>query len=234
MNFDVIVLAGGFGTRLQSVVSDVPKPMAPINGKPFLHYLLQSITKHNPSKIILAVGYKHESIINYFGNNFNDIPIEYVIETSPLGTGGAIKSAFTKVDAKLALVLNGDTFFDINISDVIQFHEKEDTDITICLRHIDNAARYGTVLLNGDRIIHFNEKTELAEEGDINAGIYLFNTNCFIKENLPEVFSIEKDFFEKQIENFKIRGFVSSAYFIDIGIPDDYKRAQHDFAAFKY
>ena len=113
---DAIILAGGMGTRLKKVVSDIPKPMAPVAGKPFLYYIFDWLRKYPVEKIILSVGYKAESITEYFGNSVFDIPVEYVVEKNPLGTGGAVKFAFERTDGDDVLILNGDTWFPVDIS----------------------------------------------------------------------------------------------------------------------
>ena len=142
MKTPVIILAGGFGTRLSAVVKDLPKPMANINGKPFLHYIFQSLQRQNIENVILSVGYKHEIIQDYFQDNYLGIAIKYAIETEPLGTGGAIKHAFSFVDDD-AFVLNGDTFFDVDLSKL----RNDKSDLSIALKPMKNFDRYGTVEL---------------------------------------------------------------------------------------
>ena len=165
-----IILVGGMGTRLQSVVKDVPKPMADINGKPFLEYLMQNMLNFGTTEFILCTGYKHEVIIDYFKDNFKGIPVKYSIEEELLGTGGAIKQAFDMFEIDNAIVLNGDTFVKMDYAKFYQkmFGEK----LGLSLKYVNNASRYGLVKTLQDRVIEFTEKKDTDEEGFINAGIY--------------------------------------------------------------
>lgn len=219
---EAIILAGGFGTRLQSVVSDVPKPMAPVNGIPFLEYILKLLKKHGFNRIIMAVGYKSEVIINYFGNKYLDMEILYSNEDYPLGTGGCIKKALELVSDEYVYIINGDTYFDVNLSNM-----KTKKDIMIACKYMSNFDRYGKVIIENNRIVKFQEKMP-NQTGYINGGIYLFKKNIFDGFNLNEKFSLEVDFFEKYINELYIEPFLSDDYFIDIGIPDDYKKFQED------
>jgi D-glycero-alpha-D-manno-heptose 1-phosphate guanylyltransferase len=231
-----VILAGGFGTRLQSVVSNIPKPMAPINDLPFLHYQLNYLKHFGIKNVIFSVGYLAENIKNYFGNNFNELEIEYVLEKTPLGTGGGIRLALQQSEENLVLVLNGDSFFDINLNQFYNYHINEDAQISLALREVDDASRYGTIVKNEhNTIISFQEKNNLSQPGIINGGVYIIDSSLYLKHTPAEKnFSIEKDFFEKQLSNLSIKGFQFNGYFIDIGIPEDYQKAQHDFERFIY
>jgi D-glycero-alpha-D-manno-heptose 1-phosphate guanylyltransferase len=219
----VIILAGGFGTRLSAVVKDLPKPMANINGKQFLHYIFKALQQQNISTIILSVGYKHEIIQDYFQDNYLGIAIKYAIEEEPLGTGGAIKHAFRLVDDD-AFVLNGDTFFDVYLSKL----KNDKSDLFIALKPMKNFDRYGTVELNtAKRIISFNEKKH-CKSGLINGGVYYLRKSLFDKIHAPTKFSFEKDILEKHVLDLHFDGIIFDSYFIDIGIPEDYEKAQKD------
>ncbi len=233
---EVVILAGGFGTRLQTVVNNVPKPMAPINGKPFLDYLLKYVSYYGIKKVVLSVGYLSEKIIAHYGSNYNGLEIAYAIEKEPLGTGGGIKKALEQCTSSEVLVLNGDSFFDINLRSFYNAHSDALSDCSLTLRHLSNAARYGTITLDEfDLIEDFKEKNGEDKAGIINAGVYIVNRQTYNEETPKHKnFSIEKDFFEKKINKLKIHGFTYNGYFIDIGIPEDYKKAQHDFETFKY
>ncbi len=221
---DTIILAGGKGTRLQEVVSDVPKPLAPINNKPFLDLIIEKLLKDKKiSKIILSVGYKKELIISYYKKN----NIIFSEENSPLGTGGAVKKAFSLTSTKEILVLNGDTLVAFSISDFLHFHKKKSSDITILYKNEKNIDRYGCLNINkhSQKIISFNEKTKRSE-GNINAGAYIFNKNIFNDFKIPSVFSLEVDFFPKIIEQKNIYGFQVHSSFLDIGTKQSYFQAQ--------
>lgn len=225
---EAIILAGGCGTRLSTIIKEIPKPMADINGKPFLSYLLSYLIKHKVSKIILSVGYKYDKIRDFFGSKYENLDIEYVIEDKPLGTGGAIKKALKQVKGNEVIVLNGDTFFNVNLENLIYFHHNRCSMLTIAVKPIRNFNRYGTVILIEDKIIGFEEKS-LKEFGYINGGIYVINKNVFRNHDQIDSFSFETDFLYKHISDINSFAFISNNYFIDIGIPEDYKRAQQEF-----
>ena len=217
-------MAGGFGTRLSSVVKDVPKPMAPINDKPFLHYIFKELQHQNIQQVVLSVGHLKEVIQDFFFYNYLGISIQYAVENEPLGTGGGIKNAFSLVDDD-AFVLNGDTYFDIELLKL----KNEQTDISIALKPMFEFDRYGTVELNNESsIISFNEKKYCAH-GLINGGIYYFKKSLFDKIETAKKFSFEKDILEKHLSDLNIQGKVFDNYFIDIGIPEDYEKAKIDF-----
>jgi D-glycero-alpha-D-manno-heptose 1-phosphate guanylyltransferase len=231
-----VILAGGFGTRLQSVVRDVPKPMAPVNGTPFLTFQLRFLKHYGIQKVIMAVGYLADVIIAHYGSSFEGIAIHYVHEHSPLGTGGGIRFALDKCEEDDVLVLNGDSFFDIDLNKFVTLHDENLVAASLALRKVDDASRFGTIeLASGCRISGFREKDGAAKPGLINGGIYVLNKNIFMQNTPAEgKFSIEKDFFEKQASRMPLCGFEFDGFFIDIGVPEDYKKAQHDFERFKY
>ena len=231
---EAIILAGGLGTRLRSVVKDIPKPMAKINNKPFLEYLFKYLSFHNVEHIILAVGYKSNTIKEYFENNFKNLSITYSEEKELLGTGGAIKQALEFTNSKDILILNGDTFFDIDLENFYKFHKSKNSKLTLALKEMYNFDRYGVIEINANyRITAFLEK-KYRNKGLINGGFYLLNKKFFLSLNLPKKFSFEKDFIEKYFRDFNFYGIPFDSYFIDIGIPEDYERAKRDFKEFKY
>ena len=219
---EAIILAGGFGTRLSTVVSDVPKPMAPIKGRPFLEYLLDDLNEKGINRIILAVGYKKEIIKSHFKEKYKNIDIVYSDEDIPLGTGGAIKKALTLTKDEDIFIINGDTFFDVDLKEMYQFHKKNSSKLTLAIKDMEKFDRYGSLILEEDKIIKFEEKKYI-DKGYINGGIYLIDKNLLIQEK-KESFSFEKEILENK--NFQIEkyGYKSEGYFIDIGIPEDYYR----------
>lgn len=224
---EAIILAGGLGTRLKGVVSDIPKPMAPINGIPFLKYLLEDVCQYGIKRIILAVGYKWEVIQEYFGDEFMGMEIIYAIEHEPLGTGGGIKNAMQHLNHSDFFLLNGDTFFKVNLRDLETHYSTNQSDLCLSLKAMTNFDRYGTVTLKGNQIIAFQEKKQMAE-GLINGGVYVLNTKIFDLAKDRKKFSFEMDIMEYGLEQYKVHGFISDSYFIDIGIPEDYLQAQLD------
>lgn len=230
MKFDVIILAGGLGTRLAAVVSDVPKPMAPVAGKPFMDHILYRLPLKHVGHIIFAVGHKSDKIEAYYGHDYQDIPIRYSEEKEPLGTGGAIGKALHLMTQDTALILNGDTYFDVNYESFWQQHSMGQSPITIALKQMPFPDRYGTVLLESDTIVRFQEKQSNLPTGLINGGSYWVNKS--IIELLPstEKYSFENEVLEPFVERHLVQGYVSEGLFIDIGIPTDYERAQTIFA----
>lgn len=217
-----IVLAGGLGTRLRSVVQDLPKPMAPINGKPFLAFVLEYLKKQGIIEIILSVSYKHELIQEYFKDEFHGMKIHYNIEKELLGTGGAIKDALKFVRNE-AYVLNGDTFFDIDLKKLVLNGSK----ICIALKQMQNFDRYGTVNIDEQGIVTSFEEKVFKKQGLINGGIYLLRKDIFDEFDSEKKFSFE-EFLQENYKSLKIQTQIFGDYFIDIGIPNDYKRFAND------
>jgi len=230
MKIDVIILAGGLGTRLASVVSDVPKPMAPVAGEPFLEQILKKLPTEHIAQIILAVGYKYEKIKEHYGSAYNGVPLVYSIEEEPLGTGGGIGLALQKTNAEHTLILNGDTFFDVNLEELIQVHNNEKALLTLALKQVESPDRYGTVLLEGRTIVRFQEKQVGLATGLINGGVYLAGRELITQLPEAEKYSFETEVLEAKVGTGSIKGYISQGLFIDIGIPTDYERAQTIFA----
>ncbi|MDD5372763.1 MAG: nucleotidyltransferase family protein [Sulfurimonas sp.] len=227
---EVIILAGGFGTRLQSVVKDVPKPMADINKKPFLEYLLQYLSKYDITNIVISVGYKQDVIKAYFKSEYKGIPLSYSCEDEPLGTGGAIKKALSLItdNAKNVLVINGDTFFEVDLAELEKTNNKFEADITISLKEMRNFDRYGAVKVESGIVKKFEEK-KFYHKAYINGGVYMIKKSIFDKLPTLSKFSFE-EFLENNLSNMKVCSYVSNnSYFIDIGIPSDYEKAKTDF-----
>lgn len=202
--------------------------MAPINDIPFLDYQFNYLITQGIGEVFLSVGHQSEVIKEHYGNQYQSLKINYINEPEPLGTGGAIRLAFKNIDTENLLVLNGDTMFPININDLIVFHQTKKADCTIALKPLKNFERYGAVETDEEsRITAFHEK-KLVAEGQINAGVYLLNGNVFMKHCAEEKFSIEKDFFEAKVNELNFYGFSTDTYFIDIGIPEDYQKAQKE------
>ncbi|EAH7515120.1 nucleotidyltransferase family protein [Campylobacter coli] len=213
-----IVLAGGLGTRLKSVVQDLPKPMAPINEKPFLAFVLEHLKKQGITEIILSVSYKYELIQEYFKDEFYGMKIHYNIEKELLGTGGAVKDALKLVKNEV-YVLNGDTFFDIDLKKLVLNGSK----ICIALKQMQNFDRYGTVNVDEQGIVTSFEEKVFKKQGLINGGIYLLKKDIFDEFSLEKKFSFE-EFLQENYKSLKIQTQIFDDYFIDIGIPEDYKK----------
>ncbi|MEO8887350.1 MAG: nucleotidyltransferase family protein [Mucilaginibacter sp.] len=221
---EAIILAGGLGTRLRDIVKDIPKPMAPINGTPFLHYIFEWLSNFPVNNVTLSIGYKADVIFNHFNTNYKGISIKYATENKPLGTGGAIKYALSKTVEDNVLIVNGDTYFPIDVNRFADFHQNNKSDISIALKHMTDFDRYGSVKILNNKIISFNEKQHL-REGLINGGIYIVNKKAINFNSLPDVFSFEAEVLEKCVHYGSINGMIFNDTFIDIGVPEDYKKA---------
>ena len=225
-----IILAGGLGTRLRSVVSDIPKCMAPVAGNPFLYYVIEHLKSQGIDNFIFSLGYKHAMIEAWLKKVYPGLYIQLAIEEEPLGTGGAVKLACSLATQKNILLVNGDTLFKLDIRKLLNFHDNHGADCTVSLKPMQNFNRYGVVEINKDHsIISFKEKQEYAA-GLINAGVYALTVADFLNEALPQKFSFETGYLESLYAQRKMFGVVQDEYFIDIGIPEDYERAGRDLA----
>lgn len=223
-----IILAGGLGTRLKSISNNTPKPLMPINDKVFLDYPIHQLKKYKINNIYLSVGFNYELITEYFKNT----DLKYIIEDEPLGTGGAIKKALSQIpDFENIIILNGDTFFDVDYDKLIDLHLKNQSDITIVSKMVLNPHRYGTMEVDNNKVFKFNEKQEISE-GIINCGIYVINKSILKYFPESEKFSFEKEILEAQTCKLNISTLVSDSYFIDIGIPEDYNKSLTELPQF--
>jgi len=227
---EAIVLAGGFGTRLASRLDGVPKPMAPVAGRPFLEIPLTQLRCAGCARVLLSVGHLHNVIQDYFGSAFDGMSIDYVIESVPLGTGGAIRLALAKATEESVLVLNGDTFLSADFAGMLRFHAAEAATVTIAVIHQPDIARYGGVVIEGNRIVGFDEKG-CSGPGWINGGAYVLSKNLAWPPALAQKFSIERDVFVPQVARLRPAAYKVDGYFLDIGIPEDLDRAQTELAS---
>ncbi len=223
---EAIILAGGLGTRLRSSVPDLPKCMAPVGGKPFIGYITDYFKRAGIERFVFALGYKSAAFEDFFRAYFPSGGYTVSLEAEPLGTGGAIRQACTLATGKSVLVLNGDTFFRIGLGALSALHADRQADCTLCLKPMRDFDRFGVVEQDADlRVGGFREK-KAYREGLINGGVYALDRDSFLREDLPAVFSFEKDYLEQVLESRRIYGLVQDGYFIDIGIPEDYRRVQ--------
>jgi D-glycero-alpha-D-manno-heptose 1-phosphate guanylyltransferase len=219
---DCIILAGGLGTRLQSVVNDRPKCLANIGNRPFLAYLLDYLQQQGVRNVVLSLGYKHELVEEWLLSYSSSLQIKIVVEEVPLGTGGGIKLALEKTTSPAVLVVNGDTLFAIDVAQLYACHQRNKCQVTLGLKPMRNFDRYGRVLIDKEQVTEFCEK-QFCTEGLINGGVFILQRESL--QRFPDKFSFEKDFLE-QVTGKNIGGYIEDGYFIDIGIPEDYERAQ--------
>lgn len=225
---EAIILAGGLGTRLRSAVPDLPKCMAPVHGRPFIAYVIDHLLQQGITSFILSLGYKADTIVDFIQQQYPTLRVQFSIETEPLGTGGAIQLACTKATTRNVIATNGDTLFTVDVAQLAAYHSKHNAACTLCLKPMQHFNRYGVVEVLADgRISSFKEKQAYVH-GLINGGVYAINVETFLHEGLPERFSFEKDYLEKRYTQRTMVGLVQDAYFIDIGIPEDYERAQRE------
>ena len=222
---EAIVLAGGLGTRLRSVVDDVPKPMAPVQGRPFLAFVLDQLIGAGFETAVLAVGYRHEAIRARFGEDYRGLALRYSVESEPLGTGGAIRMACEQTRAQHVFALNGDTYLELDFRSMLSAHLKFGAELSMAVCHVPDVARYGALVLRDDIVQGFLEKGR-SGPGWINAGTYILAPSLRGRFPREEAFSFEHDVLAPDIASIRPRAFRCSGRFIDIGIPDDYVRAQ--------
>lgn len=228
-NFDAIILAGGLGSRLHSVVSNRPKCLATIHGRPFLSYLLDQLAQAGVSEAILSTGHMAEQVEATFGVDHGPMTLRYSREDRPLGTGGAVRHALGLCQHEHLLVINGDSFFDFDWCDFFGWFDPATMELGMGLAWIEDCRRYGQVEITADgHVLRFQEKSETAPAGWINAGIYLINKKLLADFPSTEAFSLERDFFPAQIgHGFYARGYHGK--FIDIGTPESYAAAESFF-----
>ncbi|HQX42926.1 MAG: HAD-IIIA family hydrolase [Saprospiraceae bacterium] len=223
---ECIVLAGGFGTRLQHLIPDTPKCLAPVGGKPFIDYLIQHLVTEKMDKFIFSLGYKSDMVESYIKTKFPHLNCEFCVESKPLGTGGAIIYSLGKCTSDQVFILNADTFYPISFDSFYKFYQKNKSGICIALKPIVEPDRYGTVMMDDQhKIVQFLEK-KYSPYGLINGGIYLIDRKWILEFELPEIFSFETEILQKYTTTENIFGMVQDVPFLDIGIPSDYEKAQ--------
>lgn len=229
-----IILAGGLGTRLRQAVPDLPKPLAPIEGRPFLEYQMDYWIAEGVRRFVLSVGYKHDLIERHFGRRYRDAEIDYAVEVEPLGTGGGLLLAADRIESPGPwLVLNGDTFFEVRLATLMAFHHEKQPDITLSLFRVAHNGRYMGVELDGESRITRLKTAPTGQAQLINGGVYLLGASALtgLDYHPGERVSLEDEMLGKAITAGKrIFGCPADGRFIDIGIPEDYARAAHVFA----
>jgi D-glycero-alpha-D-manno-heptose 1-phosphate guanylyltransferase len=226
---DAIILAGGLGTRLKHLFPDLPKPLVPICGIPFLEVFLSYLDKQQIfSRVIISSYYQAEKIQETLKNKKFSFEIVYSIEPSPLGTGGAILFSLQKAQSSSVFVFNGDCYTEISLKEMRKFHQQKKADLTIAYREDPRRDRYGSLEIesSSQRIVAFLEKQSFVQEGHMNAGVYVVNKEIFQKSSFSGTFSIEKEGFPFFIKEKKVFGFYYEGLFIDIGTEESYLTAQ--------
>jgi D-glycero-alpha-D-manno-heptose 1-phosphate guanylyltransferase len=220
-----IVLAGGLGTRLRGVVPELPKPMAPVRGRPFLAFILDRLVDAGFETTVLAVGYRYEAIRSHFGERYRGLTLRYSVESEPLGTGGAIWLAWALAAKREVFVLNGDTYLELDYRAMLDVHRSGDAQISMAVSYVHEAGRYGALDLADGRVSGFLEKGQLGP-GWINAGVYILASALVDRFPWRGAFSFERDLLVPEVKTIRPLAFPTHGLFIDIGIPEDYARAQ--------
>ena len=223
-----IVLAGGLGTRLSGITGDIPKPMAKVGARPFLEYLLDYLVEQGIEQAVLAVSHKWEVIREHFGDAYRGMSLNYSVEDEPLGTGGAIRQALVIIPDDEIIVLNGDTLFHVDLEAMAAAHHRGGVLLTIALKQVVDCGRFGRVSISDNGVITEFQEKSTNDSGWINGGIYMLNRHLLVDFPMPVKFSFEQDLVEPNIRRIRPVAFQSNAYFIDMGVPEDYERAQSE------
>ncbi len=225
---DAVVLCGGAGLRLRSVTGHVPKSMAPVAGRPFLEVLLRQLGRHWFRRVILAIGYGMDVIHAQFGEDVFGMQLVYSTESSPLGTAGALRQAAPLVLSESVLIMNGDSYTDINICDVVEDHRASNAEVSIVVVPADGRNDCGMIRVNGiDRVVRFAEKPAVAERAYVNAGIYIVCSKLLYDIPSGIQVSIEHEVFPRWLEEqHEIRAIIVPGRCVDIGTPERYWNAQ--------
>lgn len=227
---EAIVLAGGRGTRLRGVVDDVPKPLAPVAGRPFLAWLLDMLEAGGIRRVVLATGYLAGQVEAALGRRWGGMALDYSVEPAPLGTGGAIRLAATRLAGDGAHVLNGDTFLRYAPAALERAARDAGAPLAVALARVDDVGRYGAVHVADGRVVRFEEKGGRGP-GLVNAGSYfLAGPALAALVAMPEAFSFETAVLAPRAAAGEVAAFSDTEGFIDIGVPEDYRRAQDLFA----
>ena len=223
---DAIVLAGGRGTRLSSVVSDVPKPLAPVGGRPFIDYQLSLLARTKRIETtVLALGHLADKVVDHYAASPAPLPLTFEIEKDLLGTGGGLRNAVSRTTRPLILALNGDSVFRWRLEPLFEALKKTGCDCAMALVEVEDTSRYGSVLLEGDQVVAFHEKTASTGPGLVNAGLYLFSRDVIEALPVNQVISLESEIFPRLAAQGRLAAAVYRSPFIDIGLPETYAAA---------
>ncbi len=225
----IIILAGGLGTRLRGVIGNLPKPLAPIGNRPFLEYLLKFVSNQGFANVIISLAHGSEAVREFLRNGVMlRLNIEYAVEKKLLGTGGALKLAEPLIESDDFFVINGDTYFEVDLKEMLRFHKARGALATIALAHKENTGRYGSVSIDkANKIIAFIEKADEGRSRYINGGMYVFRKEIFGYIPANRVYSLEREVLPALVGK-GLYGFPGDGYFIDIGIPEDYEKAKKE------
>jgi NDP-sugar pyrophosphorylase family protein len=225
------ILAGGLGTRLRACVADRPKVLAPVRGRPYLTYLLDQLAGAGLREVVLLTGYMGDLVQTTLGASYAGMRLAYSREPAPLGTGGALRLALPCIPSSAVLLLNGDSFCDVDLLGLWDFHCLQRAEVTMTLNSVPDTARYGRVRIAQDTVECFEEKQEAGGAGWINAGVYLINRDRIAEIPTGRLISLERDMLPTWAKRNCMRGFRCTGRFLDIGTPESYTEAETFFRA---
>jgi NDP-sugar pyrophosphorylase family protein len=229
-NVTAAILAGGFGTRLRSVVADRPKVLAPVGGRPYLSYLLDQLTDASVADVVLLTGYGAEQVKSTFGENHRGMRLRYSVEPVPLRTGGALRHALGLLDARRVLLLNGDSYTEVDLAALLDHHDERNADVSLVLCQVHDTSRFGRVEVNDEnRIVRFEEKRKGAGAGWINAGVYVMERRVIGSIRAGVGLSLERDLLPRWIATMHVSAYQTEGRFLDIGTPESYVRGDDFF-----
>ncbi|MEJ2157919.1 MAG: nucleotidyltransferase family protein [Desulfobacteraceae bacterium] len=229
-NLCIAILAGGLATRLRPVVQDLPKAMAPINGTPFLNYVLDSLDEQGGKNVLLCIGHKGDQLRDYYANTYRSLSLSYSIENSPLGTAGALRHCLSGVQSNDILVLNGDTYCDTDFNQFLSFFYRTQSKAAIVLVRKTNVSRFGSVEIDAEgRVVQFHEKKRRSGAGYVSAGAYLLKREIVERIPAEKEVSMEYEVLPDLIGK-GLFGYDAASTFIDIGTPQSYRHAQRYFS----
>jgi len=228
-NISFVILAGGKGSRLSSIVKDRPKILAEIQGRPFLTFLLDRLISVGVKGVILCTGYRAEDVHRQIGETYQSLKVVYSTESEPLGTAGALRNALPYLSSRIMIVINGDSFIEVDFKPYLKWFFKRDRKAALLLTNVKNAKRYGRVTVaEDDSVISFEEKADNDDGGLINAGVYILNKDLLTSIPPHTFYSLERDLLPKMIRH-GLFGYRCNGKFIDIGTPESYHLADAFF-----
>lgn len=228
-NVTGVLIVGGLGTRLRPALADRPKSLADIGGRAFITFLLDQLHDAGLTKVVLCTGYKGDMIEDLLGCRYRALDLIYSRESEPLGTGGALRHALDYFKTPTVLVMNGDSFIDVSLMEVLNKHFSQNPAVSMVVSYIEDVSRFGAVQLANEKVLGFREKNQEIGAGFINAGIYVFDKELLSLIPNDTVYSLEKELFPVLAEEGKIGAFETNADFIDIGTPQSFFQAEAFF-----
>jgi D-glycero-alpha-D-manno-heptose 1-phosphate guanylyltransferase len=227
---EALILAGGLGTRLRSVIADRPKPMADVAGRPFLAHLLEQLSRHGFRRAIICVGYNADHIRARLGDSFGPLTLAYSTEDRPLGTAGALRLAADMIESANVLAMNGDSFCDLDLVAFGQAHGSYPAAATLAVLQQQDRSRSGAVTIDSTgKILKFESRPTVASAGLVSAGVYMFRREAIREIAFDRKVSLEEEIFPLWVERGRLFGWRVEGRFIDIGTPESYDAAQHFF-----